>query len=328
RNDAQDRHAVLVPDLVDLAARLVAYAAVGHHIGIGVVAGAPPDTLIVFADALGSRNLRAGGTDDAGTVAAAEGLVVEAGHREVDGAQAALLRIREVRQHTDRIHGARHFLVNVDASQLAKELEQVDHVEHVLDLTPRFHDLRSGDDERRPDTRLVGGALGLARLERLLHGRRQRTVVTHDHDDRIARRRLVHQLTVCATRGEARFHKQATGLGVGPSGLAMLAPATRTRGVATKRIAHRTGVARIQIAGRWLPRGVCRAVADRRHPGAILGTGLDPVDGRIGLDARPVAARTRISERHFFDVAVFDNDQRRNVIAVELCEIQRPRRRS
>src|SRR5690606_16570840 len=47
RNDAQDRHAVLVPDLVDLAAGLVAYAAVGHHIGIGVVAGTPPDALIV-----------------------------------------------------------------------------------------------------------------------------------------------------------------------------------------------------------------------------------------------------------------------------------------
>src|SRR3546814_2440139 len=65
------------------------------------------------------------------------------------------------------------------------------------------------------------------------------------------------------------------------------------------------------------------AVADRGHPGLIGWSRLDPVDGGIGLDARAITPCARVGSSYLFDIAILNNDQRRDVIGIRACKVDR-----
>src|SRR5690606_22468222 len=127
---------------------------------------------------------------------------------------AGLFGVGKVGQNADRIDGVRHFLVGVQAGQFAKELEQVDHVDHVVDFAIGLHHLGPGNDERVPNAGLVGSALGACRIERPLDGGGQRAVVADDDDDGVAGLGIVVQVAVFVVFGNAGFDQQAAEFGV------------------------------------------------------------------------------------------------------------------
>src|SRR5690606_10483251 len=115
--NVQQRTPGPVERAIDVGADLVADAAVVDDgtAGAGVIPRPPPLTLVVLANALGGGNLGAGRADHAGAVAAAIGLDIEAGHGEVDIADAGLFRVGQIGQHGRGIDGVGVFGLHVDA---------------------------------------------------------------------------------------------------------------------------------------------------------------------------------------------------------------------
>src|SRR5690606_10419037 len=131
------------------------------------------------------------------------------------------------------------------------------------------------------------------------------------------------------------FDQQAAELGVHGFDHAVLDNAHAQRAVfvavgAAKRV-KRAGAAwkqRHQVFGRLLPRRVRGAVAYGGHPGLVGRTGIDPLDGGVGLDGGAIAAGARVIEFDLFSLAVLDDDQGRHVIGVLAIEIGREGRRA
>src|SRR3546814_4706502 len=73
-----------------------------------IVTGSPPYALVIFTDTFRRRDHSAGPAYDARSVSGTIGLLVHAAHGEVDGTQAALAGVGQVRQNANRIRSEEH----------------------------------------------------------------------------------------------------------------------------------------------------------------------------------------------------------------------------
>src|SRR5690606_18357860 len=149
------------------------------------------------------------------------------------------------------------------------------------------------------------------------------TVVAHDDDYGIGGGRVVNEPAVVTAAGHAGFDQQPPEFGVERFGHVILNDAPGHRGLAIDAVEHGAVMAGNEIAGRLLPGCMGRAIADGGHPWPVARAGLDPVDGGVGFDAGAIAARPRIGERYFFDVTVFNNDERWNVTGMRAVSVER-----
>src|SRR5690606_8430858 len=86
RQNSQDGHTGFIAGPVHFPAGRVSYSTVIHDSAVraGVIARPPPFALVVFTHTLASWDLRTGSLNNAGPVTTAVGLIIKAGHGEVN----------------------------------------------------------------------------------------------------------------------------------------------------------------------------------------------------------------------------------------------------
>src|SRR5580698_3199786 len=137
----------MFPDHLVYLPALGQTTAVGRRIG---GTHAPPHTAVVLAHTLRYRGLRTltrhttAACKYAGPIVSSVRLDVQSALGEVVIPNAGLIRVGEIRQHGVGIEDAWHGLVNIDAGQLAEQLEDIDLVHHGVHGAVRLHDDRSG----------------------------------------------------------------------------------------------------------------------------------------------------------------------------------------
>ena len=224
--------------------------------------------------------MRASAGHLAGAVDGAISLQVEAELGEVPGAEALLLGIDEVGHQGLRVEGARHGLLDVDVRDLGEEPEEVRGIDHLRDAATGLGDEGAGDEQGRPHPGLVGGALGAAAIERRQRRVAEGAVVIDEHDHRVARLRPVVEGAIGAALGEAGADQQAPDFRV--HGLDhLLAQGQVLLGIVAVDAIQGDRIRRQQRAGRRLQRRMYGREADGRHPGPVLGSGVDPGNGLI-----------------------------------------------
>src|SRR5690606_18802487 len=99
RQDSQDGHTGFIAGPVHFPASRVSHAAVIYDSAVraGVIARPPPFPLVIFTHTLASRDLGAGSLNDAGPVTTTVGLIIKAGHGEVNIPYAGLIGIDQIR---------------------------------------------------------------------------------------------------------------------------------------------------------------------------------------------------------------------------------------